>query len=73
MGGQRQRKANFVSNMIRLRLNLLCTSNMNSDHCPLLCTSNMTTPFSRHMRHNDLWDVVHRLVYCPIAKARNKP
>ena len=22
----------------------------------------------RHMRHNDLWDVVHRLVYCPIAK-----
>ena len=25
----------------------------------------------RHMRHNDLWDVVHRLVYCPIAKVQN--
>ena len=23
------------------------------------------------MRHNDLWDVVHRLVYCPIAKVQN--
>ena len=23
-----------------------------------------------HMKHNDVWDIIHRIIYCPVAKVK---